>query len=217
MLAWAQNVKPDLLQLQQQTGIPALFMAAQMCHESDSGGEPSQLAGKCNNWSGIKWAAWQQEFGCYPVNMATWEEINGERTDLIDAFMGCPNWGTFLRAYASLLTGRTYSFCLKYAADPLLYGSAVGRIWATDSRYTIGLSRWMIDLWEIYADTLRPAQPEPRIVTVLDAGGTWLCDGWLQSDRTVVPVRALAEAMGLEASWDAGGPTVTLSWPGGTK
>lgn len=46
VVEWAVSVKPDLVQMQSTQGIPALWAAAQMCHESanDGGASLSSLA-----------------------------------------------------------------------------------------------------------------------------------------------------------------------------
>lgn len=223
VIDWARSVKPDLVRMQQQHGIPALWAAAQMAHESavDSGTRLSELARLHHNYAGLKWAddGWQAEFGCKPVRMGTWEVIDGQAVDVIDAFCSCPDWHTWLRVYAALLTGPTYKAALQYAAAPLLYGWAVWRAgWATDPAYVAAAASWVARLWPDYADSL-PDPPRPA-VAIRDAGGRTLCAGWRQAGRTVTPARDLAEAMGLQLTWDAGDPAadgdeaLTLRWPG---
>lgn len=65
VIEWAEAVKPDLVKLQAETGIPALWAAAQMCHESanNGGASLSDLALSAQNYAGLKWAEWQREFG----------------------------------------------------------------------------------------------------------------------------------------------------------
>jgi len=69
--------------------------------------------------------------------------------------------------------------------------------------------------WEQFLGLVQAALTPPRAtVAVLDAAGSRLCDGWLEGDQTVVPLRDLAEAMGLVVDWEPGGPAVQLRWPG---
>jgi hypothetical protein len=63
VLEWAASVKPDLVKLQQETGIPALWAAAQMCHESAGGDGLSGLASQAHNYAGLKWAEWERQYG----------------------------------------------------------------------------------------------------------------------------------------------------------
>lgn len=64
MLEWAESIKPDLVKLQQETGIPALWAAAQMCHESANGNDGlSALAREAQNYAGLKWAEWERQYG----------------------------------------------------------------------------------------------------------------------------------------------------------
>lgn len=167
ILEWARSIKPDLTKLQQETGIPALWAAAQFCHESAGSGSRglSDLANNAENYAGLKFAPWQTAYGCTPVILDTWEESDGDRVDTIAAFCRCPSWAVWLQVYAALLTSSTYNAALAYAADPLLYGWHVGRTWATDSQYVHKAANWMTLLWDDYADTLRPVH-EPVRVTV---------------------------------------------------
>lgn len=211
---WALSVKPGLVQLQRDTGIPALFAAAQMCHESAIGGGSalSKLAADYHNYAGLKSAPWQRQgFDCGQVRMSTWEEVKGQPVDTTDSFCVCHSWEHWLKVYAALLTGDLYGPALKYAADPLLYGVIVGQTWATDSRYGLGLVSWMSALWPAYADTL-PGNEAKRTIPIKDGAGRPLCNGFLATDTTLVPVRALAEAMGLRVEWQ--GDAVALCWPG---
>lgn len=69
---------------------------------------------------------------------------------------------------------------------------------------------WQTFLREVWANM----DADRRIVTILDSAGDLLAEGWLDGERTVVPIRELAESLGLAVDWDPGGPTVTLRWPG---
>ncbi|HYG58296.1 MAG TPA: glucosaminidase domain-containing protein [Symbiobacteriaceae bacterium] len=212
---WARSIKPALVDLQARTGIPALFAAAQFCHESHVNGGLSRLATDHHNYAGLKWAVWQAEYGCQPVRMGTWEVIDGQRLDVVDAFCSVPSWAVWLEVYAALLTGDRYGQAREYAADPLLYALHVWRSgWATDPAYLAGIGGWMSLLWADYADTI--PRPPRQVVTVTDAGGRHLCDGWLELDRTAVFLRDLADSQGLQTEWYPGGPTARLVWPGQT-
>lgn len=213
---WAQSVKPDLVALQERTGIPALWAAAQMVHESAvrGGQDLSELATRCHNYAGLKWAGWQKGHGCTPARFGTWEEIGGEAVSVEDAFCSCPNWEVWLQVYAGLLTASLYRPALAYKHDPLLYGYHVWKSgWATDSRYITSVAGWMTELWPMYEDALptRVVQPpEPIPVAILDSAGRQLAQGWLDGSRTVVPLRAVAEGLGRTVEWDPNGPKVTI-------
>lgn len=208
---WVISKKADLVALQQATGIPAWFMAAQMCHESYSDGGLSGLARLHHNYAGLKAARWQQEYGCTAVRMGTWEEINGEAVNLTDAFCKCPDWATWLRVYSALLTGSLYRHALAYAHAPLLYGFQVWEAgWATDSRYIVGIARWMAELAPWYADT-QPLAPYPKVKVVTE-GGRIICEALKVNDRTIAPVRALSESLGQVVDWD--GARVIVKHPG---
>jgi hypothetical protein len=224
ILDWARGIKPDLVQLQARTRIPAFFAAAQFCQESASGGGLSELAQLHHNCAGLKWAEWQREHGCEPVSYDTWEVIGGQRVDIKTDFCSCPNLEVWLQVYADLLTGQFYGPALAYAADPMLYAAHVWqRGWATDPAYLTGISTWMAQLWPDYMDTLSTTPPATgRPVAILDAAGRRLCEGWFQDpdgtgpepDRVVVRVRELAEGQGQAVDFDPGGPAVYLRWPG---
>jgi hypothetical protein len=207
---WVRSVKGDLLRLQRDTGIPALFSAAQMCHESNSGGKLSRLARDHHNYAGLKAAKWQREYGCGSVVMGTWEVLDGQRVDLDDAFCSCPSWEVWLKVYASLLTGKFYGGAMEYRYDPLLYGVEVWRKgWATDPAYVFSLAHWMRELMPIYGDTITGAPfvpkgqalpvrlPTGRTIygilhgntTYVEAGGEW------------VRLRAPAELLGATVEW----------------
>lgn len=57
-------------------------------------------------------------------------------------------------------------------------------------------------------------QPAPQPIPIRDAAGRQLCIGWLDGDYTVVKLRPLAEALGLQVGWDPEQQAVTLRWPG---
>lgn len=205
--AWASGVMGDLVDLQNKTGIPALAAAAQMCHESDYRGRLSELAEKAHNYAGMKWASWQQEFGCKPVVYGTWEEVDGEAENVDAHFCSCPDWSTWLKVYSSLLTGTTYGFALKYAADPLLYLSQIAPIWATDSRYLRSVSWWVADLWPQYQTTL----PVPRWKEIQISCSGESVFGWVTPQgRTITPVRSLAELFGKTVFYDHEKSTVII-------
>lgn len=233
ILTWAREIKPDLVRLQAETRIPALFAAAQFCQESydrDKPDELSDLARLHYNYAGLKFASWQLQFNCQSVDMRTNEVLNGASVSLDAAFCSCQNnggWQTWLKVYASLLTGSYYGPALGSAADPMLYAAQVWRRgWATDPAYLTGISTWMVQLLPYYAETLPAVLPAlGRPVAVLDAAGRRLCEGWLQDpdgpgpepDRAVVRIRDIAEAQGLGVEYDSGGPSVYLRWPGASN
>jgi len=213
IIEWAAGVKPDMVRLQQERGIPALFAAAQMCHESYNTGTGglTELAERCHNYAGMKWADWQAEYGGSPVVYGTWEHINGQDQRMDAAFASFPSWEAWLRAYVSLLTSDRYKAALAYAADPLLYGLRIWQAgWATDPHYPAKLGDWMARLWEHYADTVRLQKRPP--VPIHDPAKRLLCEGWLEDGTTVIPLRALCEALGLVVEWADG--QVILRWPG---
>lgn len=144
--------------------------------------------------------------------------LGGQRVDLTDAFCKCPDWATWLKVYGDLLTGRFYGPALHFAGDPFLYGYHVWKAgWATDPNYLLGTGAWIARLYDLYADTLVPsstqvaAGSERRPVPVRDGAGQPLCDGWLEGDKTVVPLRTLAESLGYTVTWDPATESVKLS------
>lgn len=93
---------------------------------------------------------------------------------------------------------------------------ALGGRWAPSPDYGVSIVRdYLAPLLATQAPAPAPPAPQPKPVAILDPSGRRLCEGWLDGDRTVVPLRDLAEAMGLMVDWDPGGPSVTLRWPGG--
>lgn len=217
IIDWAASVKPDLVRLQQNEGIPALFAAAQMCHESCNPvtGGLTKLAAKHHNYGGMKWVGgWQEEFGAYPVMYGTWEVIDGRPRDVDAAFAGFPDWQTWLRAYARLLSFERYRGAKPYSADPLLYAYHVWKGgWATDPQYLVKLAEWMVRLWPHYGDTISRSAVRGPEVRITDPAGHLLATGWLEGDQTLVKARELAESLGLRVEWR---PTreVILHFPG---
>lgn len=202
-LEWAVSVKPDLVRLQDETGIPALWAAAQMAHESASGQGLSELARKAHNYAGLKWAEWQRKYGCSPVSFGTWEVLDGSRVDVQAAFCSCPSWEVWLKVYAALLTGNHYRPALAYNGDPALYGKQVWKLgYATDPKYIEKAMEWMYKLYDAYADTLPRLRGDRRQpVPIRDAGGRHVCDGWIEQGTTVAPVRQLAESLNVSVEW----------------
>lgn len=232
-LTWARSLKGELVALQQETGgrITAAGAVTQFLHESaDPGGRSlSRLALEYCNLAGIKWVGgWQLRHGARPVSLSTWEELDGDRTDLVDAFAAFPSVGHFLGAYSELLQFDRYRRAHAYADQPLLWLHQVwAGGWATDSRYLGGLGHWMVATWPIYRDTLpaAPADPRGQKVEILDAGGNQLATGWLMDPdgpgpegyRTVARVVDLAAGLGMTHRWNGGRPAVTLLHPGMKK
>lgn len=215
VVEWATTVKPDLVRLQQETGVPALWAAAQMAHESavDGGDALSELATKHHNYAGLKWAEWEKGFGCAAATMGTWEEISGNAVSLEDSFCSCPSWEVWLQVYAQLLDFDRYRPAKAFGHDPLLYGFHIWQGgWATDSRYIVEVAGWMTRLYELYSDTLPAAPaPAPQPVAIVGPDGRELCQGWLDATRTVVPLRPLWEGLGHKLQWEPEGPKVILS------
>ncbi len=227
-IEWAKSVKADLVKLQEKQQIPALFAAAQMCHESagSSARGLSELAEYGNNFAGMKWAEWQRQFGCEPVTMGTWEVLDGQHVDVEDAFCKCPTWEVWLNVYGTLLNKSIYQPAQQYFLDPLMYARKVAQCgWATDPNYVLRIADWMELLFDAYADTLvfapggqaaasvqapvKAPDPTPAPIPVV-FGGQKICDGWIQNDRTVAPLRQLAESLGYRASWDPTAKAVTI-------
>ena len=196
ILDWAESVKTDLIHLQTDTRIPALWAITQFCHESAGKGPRglSGLAEHADNYAGLKYRKWQAKYGCSPIVMDTWEEIGGERVDTTDAFCKCPSWQVWLEVYADLLTDDPYDTALAYADEPLLYGSLIAQKWATDSRYMIGVSKWMRALYPLYKDTLRLYKSEPVPVAVEVFGES--LEGYRnENGKTAGPVRPWLDIM----------------------
>jgi flagellum-specific peptidoglycan hydrolase FlgJ len=216
VIEWAKSVKPDLVKLQQEKGIPALWSAAQMCHESavNGGAGLSELALNAQNYAGLKWAEWEKEYGCEPVTYGTWEVLNGQTVNLNDAFCKAPTWEVWLQVYGDLLSGRYYGPALEYKNDPMLYGIHVWQLgWATDPNYLIAVSGWMSRLYADYADTIAapaPVAAAAQVIPIKSPDGRQLAEGWLEGDRTVVKLRDLAEALGATIQWDQATKTVTI-------
>lgn len=57
-------------------------------------------------------------------------------------------------------------------------------------------------------------ESERQPVPIRDAAGRTLATGWLDGSTTVVPLRELAEALGLRIEWIQEERAVTLRWPG---
>ncbi len=212
-LSWARKLEPDLVALQRETGgrISAAGGVTQFIHESfnPGGAVMSRLAAEFNQLAGMKWVGgWQVRHGGRPVSMATWEEVDGERQDLVDVFCAFPSRSHFLEAYSELLHFDRYRPAHLYASQPLLWLHQIwAGGWATDSRYLGGLGRWMTAVWPIYADSV-PVQTAPAYpqVWILTEGGRRLASAWLmdpdgpgpEPERTVVRARDLTEALGLQ-------------------
>lgn len=211
IMTWCGDIKESLVDLQRKTGIPALFAVAQMAHESNSGGQLSQLATLHHNYAGLKYAEWQAEMGGRPVLMNTWEEVAGRSYKLADSFCSCNSYEQWLDMYASLLTGRHYGPALAYAADPLLYAYMIwSKGWATDSRYIVKIGEWMTKLWPLYEDTL-PPRKYPNIPVESGDHPDWAITGEVRDETTWVPVRALVEKLGLgSVQYVADGPKVIV-------
>nr|WP_273381299.1 N-acetylmuramoyl-L-alanine amidase [Symbiobacterium thermophilum] len=72
------------------------------------------------------------------------------------------------------------------------------------------------DGWEGFIAMVRQylQSEERQPVPIRDAAGQTLATGWLDGNTTVVPLRELAEALGLRVEWHQDERAVTLRWPG---
>ncbi len=70
--------------------------------------------------------------------------------------------------------------------------------------------------WEGFLNMVEQylTQQERTPVPIRDAAGRPLATGWLDGNTTVVPLRELAEALGLRVEWIQDERAVTLRWPG---
>jgi hypothetical protein len=222
-LEWAIGAKSEFVKLQKATGVPAWGAAAHHCHEAwNVDGTMSSLAAKYNNHTGMKAAKWQKEFGCGTVDLPTWEVIDGRDVKVTATFCTCPDFATWLKVYALLLTGKTYGGALAYRHDPYLYIKQVWKSgWATDPAYMDGIERWMKVLAPYYADTVEPAASTakyPPIKVALPTGRTIygeLRDGvtFVETVAGWVPLRACAELLGAKVEWLDADRGVVVSLP----
>lgn len=207
-IGWARAIKSELVRLQRETRgrIPAGGAITQFIHESFNPGGlvMSRLAAEFNQLAGMKWVGgWQLRHGGRPVSMTTWEEVDGERQDLVDAFCAFPSVGHFLEAYSELLHFERYRRAHAYGAQPLLWLHQVwAGGWATDSRYLGGLGHWMAATWPIYGDTVeRPPEPGKPVPILVDGqevatGRIVQVDGSERLDL-VTPLSNLLEDLGI--------------------
>lgn len=153
------------LRLQQRSSIPAVFALAQFAHEGVRGdGQVSDLAVKSHNWAGIKYRSWIDQFGGRPVNMQTWEVLDGRRWDGQAAFAGFPDTGRFMAAYEHLLLTDRYRGALRFRSDPLMYAYGVWRAgWATDPAYLVGIARRIDQFDLLEAVQTVPANPQATL------------------------------------------------------
>lgn len=187
-LEFLKSKRTDLFQMEQVSGIPALAAATHFLHESrNNDGSLSQLAEQCHNFAGMKWAEWQQPFGCKPVVMGTWEEVNGNHEETNDAFCACPDWATWLRVYAALIY-RYYQEALPYKNDPMLflYKLWAGG-WATDSRYLGKVGSAMTELWDDFKSKPEPWQQAAvdQLLAIKLKDGTMLLNQSRPADQVV--------------------------------
>jgi hypothetical protein len=214
MLDWAKAIKPLAVTLQAAGGPPALWTAAQACHEScGSGGKPTGLAATYFNLWGIKAADWQRQFGCGAVRLDTFEYVDGKREEGPDWFCACPDLETGFKVYAALLGFERYALAKTWRADPLMYGLEVWRSgWATNPEYITGewgVPYWFKALWPLYQDTLpvrevAALQPPRVLVEIKNGRGRKLVTGWLDGTQTVASIRPLLDSLGYSIDWQPG-------------
>lgn len=190
-LIWAVKNKQSFRQLQHDYDIPALHAASQHVHEAfNSNGLLSELAANENNFGGVKWAEWQRAFGCTPVEYeAVWEVVGGNDVYEPAFFCHCPNFDTWLKIYAELLSIPRYVGAKRFCKDPFLYSLHIFKSgYATDPRYIEGIGKWMNILWDDYVDTIGG----------IKYGGALTLDGgilpgpyWIENDIMLGPIDPL--------------------------
>lgn len=217
---WAVGVKKQLMDLQTSTGVPALFAAAQFCHEGFNwDGTMSELARDHYNFAGLTFAEdgetpnWQRQFGATPASFKTREVIDGADVTVRRDFASYPNLDSFLKAYGYLLTaeGWRYTPALAYRFDPLLYCRFIANAgWATEASptYVYAVSSHMAALWNDFVDTI-PQRVYPKVTVKLDGSVIDECMAVNVDGATVGKLAPLARAIGAVVGWSQ--PTQTMT------
>lgn len=207
---WARSTKAGFVRLQSDHGIPAIFAAAQHVHEGfNSDGAMSGLARDDFNFAGLKWVEWERTYGCTPVTYPTSEYIDGKWVKVEAQFCHCLSFNVWLKVYADLLTSDPYKDHLQYRMDPLLYGYMVGRTWATDPRYVVGIANAMALVWDDYADTL-PQRKYPSANVRVD-GGLVECEATIVNGKTFAWLKPVVQAIGAVTGWSDPTKTMTIN------
>lgn len=217
---WARSVKEDLVALQRETGIPAIFAASQMIHEGFNwDGTLSGLAADHYNFAGLTWYEdsetenWQRQFGATSVNLPTREVIDGKDVMVTRLFASYPSWQAFLKGYAYLLStpGWRYTGALKYRYDPLLYCRFIANAgYATEmpQTYVYAVSSSMALVWDDYADTL-PQREYPSANVRVD-GRLVECEAKVVNGKTVAWVKPVVQAIGATVGWSQATQTMDI-------
>lgn len=204
-ISWAAGKKNDLLGIQNTIGIPAIHSAATFCHEAfNPDGSLSELAEKHNNYGGLKWAPWQEAYGCKPVVYGTWEVLDSEAVEVEDAFCSCPGWTTWLSVFNTVLRFQRYHPAYAFVSMPLLFSYHVWKGgWATDPNYLGKIAEWMAKLHPIFEDTY--PRPVWRPVPIEVVGESGQISGVLSPEgKTLVGLRILASTLGCSVDYKDG-------------
>lgn len=171
---------------------------------------------------------WERILRLIPENEIAWHAGTTANRTYMGIEMAEPKPGPDAIAQFSRVWDNTIwllaDVCRRYGWQPtpdrVLSHADISRMYPaeTDHQDPIGYlatyGKTMDDLRAAVAQTLSMPQANRQVVPILDPTGRKLAEGWLDSGRTVVPLRDLAEAMGLRVSWDPNAMSATLSWPG---
>lgn len=202
-------VGPAALQIERDRGYPAEALLTQV--HLESGGLSAYPEGS-NNVLGIKWAG----IGEY-VEAPTIEYENGVPVEVMAKWQVFDSVYDCLTHWADLMDKPWYAQAQPYKSN---WAAFLGLIWydgektvyATNPHYQwlaikracdVGIPAWCAN---------QRAMHKP--VSIRAGSGAVMADGWLEDGKTVVPLRALAEAMGLTIEYDPAGPIAYLKWPG---
>lgn len=216
-IEWARANKATFVGLQEEQGFPAIFVAAHHCHEGfNSDGTMSGLFAKDNNGCGLKWAEWQREFGCTPVNYPTSEYLNGKWVEVEDLFCHCDSLEMWLKVYTEILNFDRYKPAQKYKEDPFLFALHIWRGgWATDPNYLAGIGAWITRLWDDYKDTLpfrevKVEETYPAANVEVD-GLVVDCGAFIKDGSTYAKVKPIVHALGGRIGWEQATRTAKVS------
>lgn len=192
------KIVPAAIEDMRRTGIPASLTIAQAALESAWGA--SGLTQRANNLFGIK--------GVGPAGfseMLTTEYYGGKKHQVVAKFRAYHNWAESIADHSKLVLNGTKDKPKRYhgvlGAD---YRTACHEIWrggyATDPAYP----QKLIGLIETHQLWKYDQQGGEKVLdkVAVTVNGQKVADGFIIDGLTMVPARAVAEALGATVNWD---------------
>ncbi len=208
-IKFIDQIKPDALEVQTKTGIPAAVIIAQACLETGFGrrlcidGKTKQNS---RNLFNIKGAGPAGSVECW-----TAEYYNGKKQRVLAKFRAYNSFQESFADHSQLLLKPRYAPCLAVKENPREFAMKLQQCgYATDPNYGLKLVK-IIEIFNLEELTSPPKQAKTEKIAIIMAGKRF--SGLLIDNVAYAPARTVFESIGYQVTWEGDTKTVIVSPP----